>query len=399
MSQGACGALQGIRVVDLSRVLGGPYCSQILADHGADVIKVEPPQGDETRTWGPPFVDGTAAYYGGVNRNKRDIALDLSGPQGHDVLLRFLEDADVLLENFKVGTLERWGLGYDEVLKKRFPRLIHCRISGFGADGPLGAAPGYDAVAQAMGGLMSINGDADSGPTRIGLPLVDLTTGLNAVIGILLAVIERERSGQGQFIDCTLYDSAVSLLHPHAANWLSSGKLPTLTGSAHPNVAPYDKYATAGGEIFIAIGNNNQFRKFCEHIGRADLVGDPRFRSNGDRSQHRDILRTEIEKALEQVDGQALCSALLAIGVPAGPVQNVQEVMEHPHTLHREMAVETGGYRGTGVPVKLSRTPGRIHSPAPAFGEHTRELLAERGYSPEQIDELLRDRVALSHPQ
>lgn len=396
MLEEAFGALAGTRVLDLSRVLGGPYCSQILADHGATVIKVEPPQGDETRHWGPPFDNGTAAYYRGVNRNKRDIALDLSKREGREVLLRLLEDADVLLENFKVGTLEKWGLGYEDVLKERYPRLIHCRISGFGADGPLGAAPGYDAVAQAMGGLMSINGNTDSGPTRIGLPLVDLTTGLGAVIGVLLAVIERGRSGQGQFIDCTLYDSAVSLLHPHAANWLASGKLPSLSGNAHPNVAPYDKFTTATGDIFVGVGNDNQFRKFCEHIGRPELATDPRFRTNGDRNGHRDALRAEIDRELREFDGAEFCKALLGIGVPAGPVQNVQQVMEHPHTRHREMVVEIEGYRGTGVPVKLSRTPGRVHSRAPEFGEHTRELLAERGYSDQEIDELFRKGVALS---
>jgi len=200
----SAGALAGIRVVDLSRVLGGPYCTQILSDHGAGVLKVEPPMGDETRTWGPPFVEGTASYFLGVNRNKQDIALDLSRPEGREAVLRLLADADVLVENFKTGTMEKWGLGFEDVLRVRFPRLIHCRVSGFGADGPLGGAPGYDAVAQAMGGLMSINGDPASGPTRIGIPIVDMTTGLNAVIGILLALAERQRSGLGQFVEATL---------------------------------------------------------------------------------------------------------------------------------------------------------------------------------------------------
>ncbi len=200
----SAGALAGLKVVDLSRVLGGPYCTQILSDHGASVIKVEPPGGDETRSWGPPFVGDTASYFLGVNRNKRDIVVDLSKPEGREVVLRLLADADVLVDNFKTGTMEKWGLGFEAVLRERFPRLIHCRVSGFGADGPLGGAPGYDAVAQAIGGLMSVNGDPHSGPTRIGIPIVDMATGLNAVIGILLALAERQRSGLGQFVDATL---------------------------------------------------------------------------------------------------------------------------------------------------------------------------------------------------
>src|SRR5450631_2932030 len=215
------GALSGLRVVDLSRVLGGPFCTQILGDYGAEVIKVEPPQGDDTRAWGPPFAGDTAAYFVGVNRNKRGIVLDLNQEAGRDALLRLLEPADVLVENFKVGTLERWGIGQQD-LAQRFPRLIHCRISGFGADGPLGGLPGYDAVIQAMSGLMSINGNPDGPPTRIGVPVVDLATGLYAVIGILLALHERMTSGRGQFVDTALFDCGVSLLHPHLANFLAS---------------------------------------------------------------------------------------------------------------------------------------------------------------------------------
>ena len=252
----APGALAGTKVVDLSRVLAGPSCTQMLADHGAAVIKVEPPAGDETRTWGPPFRDGTASYYYGVNRNKRNIVIDVSKPAGRDIVLRLLEDADVLAENFKVGTLERWGLGYEAVLRDRFPRLVHCRISGFGADGPLGAAPGYDAVVQAMAGIMSINGDPSTGATRMGVPMVDLATGLTATIGVLMALAERARSGRGQFVDATLYDTAVGLLHPPAANWFLSGKTPQLLGNGHPNIVPYDKFDTATVEVFLGVGND-----------------------------------------------------------------------------------------------------------------------------------------------
>lgn len=390
------GALCGLKVLDLSRVLGGPYCTQILSDHGADVIKVEPPAGDETRSWGPPFVDRTASYFIGVNRNKRDIALDLSRAEGREIVLRLLAGADVLVENFKTGTLERWGLGYDEVLRGRFPRLIHCRVSGFGADGPLGGAPGYDAVAQAMSGLMSINGDPASGPTRIGIPIVDMASGLNAVIGILLALNERQRSGAGQFIDISLFDTAVGLQHPHAANWFVDGQLPRLVGSGHPNVVPYDKFATRSGEIFLGIGNDGQFRKFCEFVGAPGLAADPRYASNGERNRNRDRLRASIEALLADRDAATLCQALLKAGVPAGPVHSLPEVLEHPHTRHRRMVVELGaGQRGLGVPVKLSRTPGQAHAPAPTIGQHTYEVLGALGYAESDIDALIGAGVAV----
>ncbi|MBU0789442.1 MAG: CoA transferase, partial [Gammaproteobacteria bacterium] len=380
------GALTGIRVVDLSRVLGGPYCTQILSDHGARVVKVEPPMGDETRTWGPPFVEGTASYFLGVNRNKQDIVLDLSRPEGREAVLRLLADADVLVENFKTGTMEKWGLGFEEVLRERFPRLIHCRVSGFGGDGPLGGAPGYDAVAQAMGGLMSVNGDPASGPTRIGIPIVDMTTGLNAVIGILLALAERQRSGQGQFVEATLFDTAVGLLHPHAANWFVNGQVPVLAGSGHPNVVPYDKFETRSGEVFLGIGNDGQFRKFCAFVGAPELATDPRYASNGERNRNRIALRASIETLLADRDAAELCEGLLKAGIPAGPVNQLPQVLQHPHTLHREMVVEfDNGQRGLGIPVKLSRTPGSVHAAAPTLGQHTREVLLGLGYSSTEV--------------
>src|SRR5271165_656099 len=269
------GALAGLKVVDLSRVLGGPFCTQILGDHGADVLKVEPPVGDETRTWGPPFQDGTAAYFIGVNRNKRGIVLDLTSEEGRMALLGLLEGADVMIENFKTGTLEKWGIG-GEALRERFPRLIHCRISGFGADGPLGGMPGYDAAIQAMSGLMSVNGEPapEGGPTRIGVPVVDLVTGLNACIGILMALHERESSGRGQLVEAALFDCAISLLHPHLANYFLAGTEPKRYGNAHPNVVPYDTFATRTTPLFLAVGNNGQFRKLCEQLGCPELAQD-----------------------------------------------------------------------------------------------------------------------------
>ncbi|HLY58789.1 MAG TPA: CoA transferase [Stellaceae bacterium] len=388
------GALAGIRVIDLSRVLAGPYCTQVLGDHGAEVIKIEPPQGDETRGWGPPFRDGDASYFIGVNRNKRVVSLDLAHPKGREVLLRLLEDADVLVENFKTGTLEKWRLGYESVLAPRFPGLIHCRVSGFGADGPFGGKVGYDAVAQAMSGLMSINGLPEGDPLRLGTPVADLATGLNATIGILLALIERGRSGKGQFVEATLYDSGIALLHPHLANFLMSGKTPGRTGNAHPNIAPYDCFETANGAIFLGVGNDRQFARFCDKIGAPVLAADPRFLTNGDRSRNRVPLRAELEALLAKVDGRAFADELLNEGVPCGPVLNIPEVAAHPHTLHREMIVESGEYRGFGVPVKLSRTPGGVASTPRPFGADTRELLAAAGYDPGTVDTLIDEGIA-----
>jgi crotonobetainyl-CoA:carnitine CoA-transferase CaiB-like acyl-CoA transferase len=396
MTATSAGALAGLKVVDLTRVLGGPYCTQMLGDHGADIIKVEPPQGDETRTWGPPFQGDAASYFIGINRNKRGIALDISKPQGREVVFRLLEHADVLIENFKTGTLEKWGMGYEDVLKERFPRLIHCRVSGFGADGPLGGYPGYDAVLQAMGGLMSVNGEPDGAPMRVGVPVVDLATGMNATIAILMALLERARSGKGQFVEATLYDSAVALLHPHMANYFLSGKPPKRTGNSHSNVSPYDQFKTATKRVFLAIGNDRQYARLCAEIGRPDLAADPRFRSNGDRVTNRAALRDELEKAMASVDGEALTTKLLDLGVPAGPVLEVPDVINHKHTAHRLMVVEKDGYRGTGNPVKLSRTPASVRTLPPQFGEATREVLAEAGYSAAEIEALIAAGIAIA---
>jgi crotonobetainyl-CoA:carnitine CoA-transferase CaiB-like acyl-CoA transferase len=399
MSETAAGALSGIKVIDLSRVLGGPYCTQMLGDHGAEIVKIEPPQGDETRSWGPPFEDDAASYFIGVNRNKEGVALDLSRPQAHEVLFRLLADADVLVDNFKIGTLERWGLGYQEVLQHRFPRLIHCRISGFGADGPYGGYPGYDAVVQGMAGLMSVNGEPDGAPVRMGVAVVDLATGMNATIAILMALVERSKSGRGQFVEATLYDSAVALLHPYIANYLLNGKAPQRTGNAHPNISPYDQFRTGTKRIFLGVGNDRQFARLCNEIGRPDLPGDARFRSNADRVANRAALREALETALATIDGEALAIRLLDAGVPAGPVMEVSDVIAHPHTLHREMIVEMAGYRGTGNPVKLSRTPATLRSTPPRFGSATRRVLVAAGYSEAEIDALIEAGIALTEPR
>jgi formyl-CoA transferase len=389
------GALQGLKVIDLSRVLGGPYCGQMLADHGAEVIKIEPPQGDETRGWGPPFDDkGISAYFAGINRNKIKIALDFTKPEGREVLLRLLESADVLIENFKTGTMEKWGLGYD-ALSEKFPRLVHARVSGFGADGPLGGYPGYDAMVQASAGLVSVNGSPESGPVRIGVPVVDLSTGMNATIGIMMALYERVTSGKGQFVDATLYDSAVALHQPHAPNYLMGGLTPKLVGNSHGSLAPYCNFPTKGRNIVVGAGNDKQFAKLVEKLGKPELARDPRFRTNKDRVANRSALEAELRALIAYRDGESFADELMRSGVPSGAVLEVPDVMEHPHTKHRDMVWAKDGYRNVGNPVKLSRTPSALRSKPRKFGADTRGVLASAGYSAAEIDALIASGAAL----
>ena len=391
------GALEGLKVIDLSRVLGGPYCAQMLADHGAAVIKVEPPQGDETRTWGPPFdKEGISAYFAGINRNKRTIALDLSKPEGREVLLKLLAEADVLIDNFKTGTMEKWGIGYADTLANKFPRLVHARVSGFGEDGPLGGFPGYDAMVQASAGLVSVNGSPESGPVRVGVPVVDLSTGMNACIGILMALYERNRSGKGQFIDATLYDSAIALHQPHAPNYFTAGQKPKLVGNSHGSLVPYSNFPTKGRNIAIAAGNDGQFRKLAQMLGKPELAQDPRFKTNKDRVAHRLELEAELRELLKDRDADSFSIELMKGGVPSGAVLEVSDVMEHPHTKHRGMVWEKDGYRNVGNPVKLSRTPAGVHSKPKKFGSDTKAVLAEAGYSATEIDNLIASGIALT---
>lgn len=384
------GAVTGLRVIDLSRVLGGPYCTQILADHGADVIKVEPPAGDETRDWGPPFHDDDAAYFIGTNRNKRSIGLDLASEGGRAVLMKMLEDADVLIENFKPGTLDKWGIG-NEFLRAKFPKLIHCRISGFGADGPHGGHPGYDAIIQSMVGLMDSTGTATSGPTRIGVALVDMSTGLYACVGILMALAERAKSGLGQFVEATLYETGLAIMHPHTANFFMHGKPPARTGNEHPNLVPYSVFAARDGDIFMGVGNDGTFRKLMRELGKPELGTDPRFARNRDRVANRDALRAELEAILKQHDAEPLCLRLLGAGLPAGPVQSIDKALASEHVKHRGDVVEKDWYKGVASPVRFDRTKASLRHVPPRYGEHIDEVLGEFGYSKADIDKLVAD--------
>ncbi|MEL6997277.1 MAG: CaiB/BaiF CoA-transferase family protein [Pseudomonadota bacterium] len=392
------GALDGIRVIDLTRVLGGPFCTQWLGDHGADVIKIEPPQGDDVRHWGPPFHEefGAASYFAGINRNKRGMALDLRQDAGKEALFKLLETADVLIENFKPGSMEKWGMGYEEVLSKRFPRLIHAKVSGFGADGPMGGLPGYDAVIQAQAGMMSVNGVPGGGPTRLGIAIVDIATGMAAAIGINMALYERSKSGMGQFIETSLYDTGVSLLFPHYANYFLSGKTPVITGNRHTNLSPYDAYPTKTCDVFIAGGNDGQFKRLCAVLGVPEMPDEANFKDNAGRLTNQEALRARFEPLMAEWDGEELAETLMKAGVPAGPVLTVPEVMEAAHTKHREMAIDIDGFRTTGNPIKMSRTPAApAKKKPPRFGEETRVILADIGYSEAEIDAMIAAGAAL----
>ncbi|GHF45028.1 CaiB/BaiF CoA transferase family protein [Seohaeicola zhoushanensis] len=373
------GALDGIVVIDASRVLGGPYCGQILADHGARVIKVEPPAGDETRAWGPPFKGDRSSYFMGLNRNKDGIVLDLAAEEGRDALLHLLQGADVFIENFKIGTLEKWGIG-GEGLRERFPRLVHARVSGFGAEGPYGGRPGYDAAIQALVGLMSVNGEAGGKPLRMGVPVVDIVTGLNAALGVLLALQERTRSGQGQFVEASLYDCGMSLLHPHLANVHMGAAVPGPAGNAHPNITPYDTYRCADGEVFLAVGNNGQFGKLCAVLGLEGAAQDARFATNALRKENRPVLREVLEERLGQFPAAEIAERLITSGVPCAPVRTVDQVITDPHTRASGMIVDIGeDYRGTASPIKLGRTPATYRKAPPSLGEDADAVAREFG--------------------
>ena len=386
------GSLDGTLVIDASRVLAGPYAAQMLGDHGADVIKVESFDGDDTRGFGPPFIDGVAPYYLGLNRNKQDLALDLGSKRGLEVLYALLETADVFIENFKMSTWRKWGIEDLDAITKRFPRLIHCRVSGFGETGEYGGMPGYDAALQAMSGMMSVNGEPTDDATRVGMPIVDTSTGMHGAMGILLALLERMRSGQGQRLEVTLYDCAISMLHPHVSNVLYGGRA-VRTGNGHPNIVPYDLFPTGTVPLFIAVGNDRQFTTLCKALDAPALSSDPRYASNGKRVENRVPLRESLIELLASHDGVELFDRLMAIGVPCAPVLTIEQTLALKHTATREMQVELGDYRGAGIPAKLSRTPGTVRLPPPAIGEHSTEVLTRFGFTPEQIAALFDAKV------
>jgi formyl-CoA transferase len=384
------GPLAGITVLDLTRVLSGPYCTMLLGDMGARVIKIEQPgRGDDTRAWGPPFVAGESTYFLSVNRNKESVTLDFKTVRGREILDQLVKRADVLVENFRPGTLRRLGLDY-ESLRATHPRLVYCSISGFGQSGPRGAQPGYDAVMQAEGGLMSVTGDAGGPPFRMGVAIADLTAGLLATQGIALALFARERTGGGQFVDVALFDAVVSLLSYQASAHLNASFTPARMGNRHPQIAPYDVFSASDGDFFLAVGNDEQFARLCAVAGLESLAGDERFATNPARVMNYPQLRDRLAVALGERTRAGWIEILTGAGVPCGAVREIPEVLEDPQVSAREMiaAVEhatAGTVKVLGVPLKLSGTPGSIRSGPPALGQHTDRVLTELGWDASHI--------------
>lgn len=387
------GALAGLKVLDLSRVLAGPYCTMILSDLGAEVVKVEAPGGsDDTRAWGPPYRGGESAYYMSANRNKKAITVNLKDEQGKEIIKKLIKKSDIVIENFKSGTMERLGLGYEQ-LKAVNPKIIHCSITGFGKSGPYKDLPGYDYIIQAMGGLMSITGSQESGPMKVGVAIADVLTGLYATVGILAAVNERNESGLGQSIDISLFDSQVSSLVNVASNYLVSGQIPQLLGNLHPNIVPYQTFPTADKQMVIAVGNDRQFSKLTQVIGQPELAGDERFSTNPKRLENKEELIEIISDKLKKRTSGEWLTLLNESGIPAGPINNLEELFQDEQIAARNMVqvVEhptAGKISLVGSPLKLSRTPAEVRSHPPLAGEHTEVILKELGYSEAEVNQL-----------
>ena len=386
------GPLAGLRVLELARILAGPWAGQILADLGADVVKVERKgTGDDTRGWGPPFVEGAdgshlgAAYFHATNRGKRSIELDFESEDGRRIVKKLAARSDVLIENFKVGGLAKFGLDYAS-LSKDNPRLIYCSVTGFGQTGPYAARAGYDLMAQGMGGIMDLTGTPDGEPQRAGVPVADIFTGIYSVVGILAALIERGRSGRGCQVDTALVDSQVGVLANQALNYLVSGKVPKRIGNAHPNIVPYQVFPVADGHVIIATGNDSQFAKLCGVLGEPDISGEPSYRANSDRLQHREELIARLSTLTRRWPGAELLAKLESVQVPAGPINPLDQVFADPQVVHRGMridppsaAAKTGTIPGVRTPIVIGGRPMAAERPSPRLGEHTAEVLREIG--------------------
>jgi crotonobetainyl-CoA:carnitine CoA-transferase CaiB-like acyl-CoA transferase len=386
------GPLAGLRVLELARILAGPWAGQILADLGADVVKVERKgTGDDTRGWGPPFVEAAdgnhlgAAYFHATNRGKRSIELDFESEDGRRIVKKLAARSDVLIENFKVGGLAKFGLDYAS-LSKDNPRLIYCSVTGFGQTGPYASRAGYDLMAQGMGGIMDLTGTPDGEPQRAGVPVADIFTGIYSVVGILAALIERGRTGRGCQVDTALVDSQVGVLANQALNYLVSGKVPKRIGNAHPNIVPYQVFPVADGHIIIATGNDTQFAKLCGVLGEPDISGEPNYRANSDRLQHREELIGRLSALTRRWRGADLLAKLESVQVPAGPINPLDQVFVDPQVVHRGMridlpskAAKAGTIPGVRTPIIIGGRPMAAERPSPRLGEHTAEVLREVG--------------------
>ena len=389
-SVGACGPLAGIRVLDLSRVLAGPWATQVLGDLGAEVLKIEQPgKGDDTRHWGPPFLDdgsGDAAYYLAINRNKRSLEIDIAKPEGAEIIRKLALESDIVVENFRVGGLAKYGLDYASLAQLK-PDLVYCSVTGFGQDGPYADRGGYDFLVQGMSGLMSVTGRPDgepgAGPMKVGVPVADLFTGLNATIAILAALRHRDATGEGQHIDCALLDSQVAMLANQASNWLNGGVTPGRLGNDHPNVIPYRDFRTADGNVLVALGNDRQFFRFCKLIGRDDLAEDARFGSNAARAANRPALMAALEETIVHWTSADLIAAMEAEGLPGGPVNTIPQIFADPQIAARgvvqTMTRDTGmRVQVPGFPPRLSASPASYRTAPPRLGADTEAVLAER---------------------
>ena len=390
----SAGALDGIRVIDFTRVLAGPYCTMMLGDLGADVIKVEQPgSGDGTRQWGPPWIGEESAYFLSTNRNKKSITLNLKHKEGQRLVHELIASMDILVENFRPGTTAKLGLDYEK-LSADHPSLIYCSITGYGKNGPYSDRSGYDFMIQAQGGILSITGPEDGPPSKVGVAIVDITAGLHATSAILAALYHRKMTGEGQHIDIALFDTQVGWLANVAHNYFATGAPPKRYGNAHPNIVPYETFSTSNGYLAVAVGTDAQFDRLCKAVGRADLGEDPRYRTNADRVEHRDTLVPELQEVFRNQTASEWIELLLEYRIPVGPVNDIPTVLNDPQVLAREMVLEVehsslGPIQQLGPVPKLSRTPASVRKAPPTLGEDTESvLLSELGCSPADIENL-----------
>jgi len=391
-------ALEGIKVLDLSRALAGPYCTMMLADMGAEVIKLEMPgKGDDSRSYGPPFVEGESAYFMSVNRNKKSLTLNMKSERSTEIIHRLIKQSDVLVENFRPGVMKRLGLGFQRV-KEMNSQIIYCSISGFGQDGPYRMLPGFDQVMQGMGGIMSITGEPGGPPIKVGVAIADISGGMFAAYGILVALYNREKRGRGQMIDVSLLDSQVALLTYQAGAYFASGEIPQPVGSGHPVIVPYQAFKAKDVYFNIAAGNDKLWKILCKAIGLEKAIDDPKFATNAKRVENREEIVKVISDIIITKNGEEWLKILTDAGVPCGPIYTMDKIFTDPQVLHRQMLKKldhpkVGKIKVTGVPIKLSDTPGEVETAPPILGQHTQEILTELGFSDQDIKKLRQEKV------